>query len=88
MEGSEDTFLELREKFVPTFMRSCIFWLPAQVLNFSLVAPRFRVIYMGVCGLIWVNILCWTKRQSLPVAAKANAIETTKTVASIRNSET
>jgi len=27
MEGSEDTFLELREKFVPTFMRSCIFWL-------------------------------------------------------------
>ncbi|XP_037719653.1 mpv17-like protein isoform X1 [Drosophila subpulchrella] len=88
MEGSEDTFLELREKFVPTFMRSCIFWLPAQVLNFSLVAPRFRVIYMGVCGLIWVNILCWTKRQSLPVTAKANATETTKTVASIRNSET
>jgi len=43
---------------------------------------------MGVCGLIWVNILCWTKRQSLPVAANANAIETTKTVASIRNSET
>ncbi|KAI8037738.1 mpv17-like protein isoform X1 [Drosophila gunungcola] len=73
MEGSEDTFLELREKFVPTFVRSCIFWLPAQALNFSLVAPRFRVIYMGVCGLIWVNILCWTKRQSLPVTAKSNA---------------
>ncbi|XP_016995094.2 mpv17-like protein isoform X1 [Drosophila takahashii] len=88
MEGSEDTFLELREKFVPTFVRSCIFWLPAQALNFSLVAPRFRVIYMGVCGLIWVNILCWTKRQSLSVDAKVNAIETTKTVSSIRNSET
>ncbi|SPP89764.1 mpv17-like protein isoform X1 [Drosophila guanche] len=65
MEGSEDILLELREKFLPTFVRSCIFWLPAQVLNFSLVAPRFRVIYMGVCGLIWVNILCWIKRQSL-----------------------
>ncbi|KPU78824.1 uncharacterized protein Dana_GF10733, isoform B [Drosophila ananassae] len=65
MEGSEDIFLELREKFVPTFVRSCVFWLPAQALNFSLVAPRFRVIYMGVCGLIWVNILCWTKRQSI-----------------------
>uniref|UniRef100_A0A6P4EWS7 Mpv17-like protein isoform X1 n=1 Tax=Drosophila rhopaloa TaxID=1041015 RepID=A0A6P4EWS7_DRORH len=87
MEGSEDTFLELREKFVPTFVRSCIFWLPAQALNFSLVAPRFRVIYMGVCGLIWVNILCWTKRQSLPVATKSNATETTASVASIRNSE-
>ncbi|XP_017053040.1 mpv17-like protein isoform X2 [Drosophila ficusphila] len=87
MEGSEDTFLELREKFVPTFVRSCIFWLPAQALNFSLVAPRFRVIYMGVCGLIWVNILCWTKRQTLPVATKATANENRGTVASITNSE-
>ncbi|XP_022226125.2 mpv17-like protein isoform X2 [Drosophila obscura] len=77
MEGSEDILLELREKFVPTFVRSCIFWLPVQVLNFSLVAPRFRVIYMGVCGLIWVNILCWIKRQSL-----STKIETTTTKAS------
>ncbi|KAH8270032.1 hypothetical protein KR018_002785 [Drosophila ironensis] len=80
MEGSEDIFLELREKFVPTFVRSCVFWLPAQALNFSLVAPRFRVIYMGVCGLIWVNILCWTKRQSLTggqkkIANSTNAAE-------------
>ncbi|XP_043649031.1 mpv17-like protein isoform X2 [Drosophila teissieri] len=88
MEGSEDVFLELREKFVPTFMRSCIFWLPAQALNFSLVAPRFRVIYMGICGLIWVNILCWTKRQSLPVATKEIATDASKSAAAIRNSET
>ncbi|XP_017086236.1 mpv17-like protein isoform X1 [Drosophila eugracilis] len=88
MEGTEDTFLELREKFVPTFVRSCIFWLPAQALNFSLVAPRFRVIYMGVCGLIWVNILCWTKRQSLPLAMKPKEIETTATVAAIQDTET
>ncbi|EDX10540.1 mpv17-like protein isoform X1 [Drosophila simulans] len=88
MEGSEDIFLELREKFVPTFMRSCIFWLPAQALNFSLVAPRFRVIYMGICGLIWVNILCWTKRQSLPVATKEIATDSNNNAAVIRNSET
>lgn len=65
MEGSEDTFEELRAKFLPTFIRSCAFWLPAQALNFMFVAPRFRIIYMGVCGMIWVNILCWIKRQSL-----------------------
>ncbi|XP_034481396.1 mpv17-like protein isoform X1 [Drosophila innubila] len=65
MEGSDDIFLELREKFLPTFQRSCIFWLPAQALNFLFIAPRFRIIYMGVCGMIWVNILCWIKRQSL-----------------------
>ncbi|CAD7005037.1 unnamed protein product [Ceratitis capitata] len=63
MEQAEDPFKELREKFVPTFARSCFFWLPAQTLNFVLIAPRFRVIYMGVCGFIWVNILCWIKRQ-------------------------
>ncbi|XP_017034140.1 mpv17-like protein isoform X2 [Drosophila kikkawai] len=86
MEGSEDTFLELREKFVPTFVRSCIFWLPAQALNFTLVAPRFRVIYMGVCGLIWVNILCWIKRQSLPVATTPH--NNVPSSAAIKNTET
>ncbi|KAH8296497.1 hypothetical protein KR054_007080 [Drosophila jambulina] len=87
MEGSEDTFLELREKFVPTFVRSCIFWLPAQALNFTLVAPRFRVIYMGVCGLIWVNILCWIKRQSLPVATTPHNTVPSP-AAAIKNTET
>ncbi|XP_073836889.1 mpv17-like protein [Musca autumnalis] len=63
MEGADDKFLELKQKFLPTFERSCMFWLPAQLFNFVLIAPRFRVIYMGVCGFIWVNILCWIKRQ-------------------------
>ncbi|XP_061396218.1 mpv17-like protein [Musca vetustissima] len=63
MEGADDKFLELRQKFIPTFEKSCMFWLPAQLFNFVLIAPRFRVIYMGVCGFVWVNILCWIKRQ-------------------------
>lgn len=63
MEGADDKFLELRQKFLPTFERSCMFWLPAQLFNFVLIAPRFRVMYMGVCGFVWVNILCWIKRQ-------------------------
>lgn len=64
MEGkTEKPFQELREKFVPTFIRSCMFWLPAQTVNFLLVGPRFRVIYVGACSFTWVNILCWIKRQ-------------------------
>ncbi|XP_067643153.1 mpv17-like protein [Eurosta solidaginis] len=63
MERAEDPFKELREKFMPTFARSCMFWLPAQTVNFVLVPPRFRIIYMGICGFLWVNILCWIKRQ-------------------------
>lgn len=64
MEGAADPLAELREKFVPTFARSCMFWLPAQTVNFMLLPPKFRVIYVGLCALVWVNILCWIKRQS------------------------
>lgn len=67
MERADDPFAELKEKFVPTFARSCLFWLPAQTINFYYVAPRFRVVYVGACALIWVNILCWIKRQGSPV---------------------
>lgn len=67
MEGKTDKpFEELREKFVPTFIRSCMFWLPAQTANFLLIGPRFRVIYVGFCSFTWVNILCWIKRQRMP----------------------
>ncbi|XP_013119185.2 mpv17-like protein [Stomoxys calcitrans] len=74
MEGADDKFLELKQKFLPTFERSCMFWIPAQLFNFVLIAPRFRVLYMGVCGFVWVNILCWIKRQQTPqpVASSSN----------------
>ncbi|XP_023164391.1 mpv17-like protein isoform X2 [Drosophila hydei] len=77
MEGAEHPFEELREKFVPTFLRSCIFWLPAQALNFMFIAPRFRIIYMGICGMIWVNILCYIKRQSPTTTATLTTTATT-----------
>lgn len=64
MERAEDPFAELKEKFVPTFARSCLFWLPAQTINFYWVPPRFRVVYVGTCSLVWANILCWVKRQN------------------------
>lgn len=64
MEGVDDPLAELKEKFVPTFARSCLFWLPAQAVNFYCVPPQFRIVYIGTCSLIWANILCWVKRQN------------------------
>ncbi|XP_037033515.1 mpv17-like protein [Bradysia coprophila] len=63
MERKKDKLEECKEKFLPTFARSCLFWLPAQSMNFLFVPPRFRVIYVGSCSFLWVNILCWVKRQ-------------------------
>lgn len=64
MERKTDVLEECREKFLPTFARSCLFWLPAQSMNFLFIPPRFRVIYVGTCSFVWVNILCWVKRQN------------------------
>lgn len=64
MEGVDEPLAELKEKFVPTFARSCLFWLPAQAVNFYCVPPQFRIVYIGTCSLIWANILCWVKRQN------------------------
>lgn len=63
MERRENLFEECQQKFLPTFTRSCMFWLPAQTLNFIYVPPKFRVVYVGCCAFGWVNILCWIKRQ-------------------------
>ncbi|PSN57646.1 hypothetical protein C0J52_05412 [Blattella germanica] len=63
MERKDDIFEECRKKLVPTFGTSCMFWLPAQTLNFLLVPPVARVVYVGSCAFAWINILVWIKRQ-------------------------
>jgi hypothetical protein len=41
-----------------------MFWMPAQAVNFKLVPPHFRVVYIALCSFMWVNILCILKRQA------------------------
>lgn len=73
MERARDPLAECREKFLETFGRSCLFWLPAQTLNFLWVPPQLRVVYIGGCALVWVNILCWVKRQGFSAETGALA---------------
>ncbi|CAL8141343.1 unnamed protein product [Orchesella dallaii] len=63
LEGKDDVFAELKKKFVPTFIANSFFWMPIQALNFLYIPARFRVVYIGCCTLVWVNILCWFKRK-------------------------
>lgn len=65
MEMQKRPFDELQAKFVPTFQRSCVFWLPTQAVNFYLVPPQLRVVFMGFASFVWCNILCYVKRQKL-----------------------
>ncbi|XP_026281409.1 mpv17-like protein [Frankliniella occidentalis] len=63
LERREDLFEEMRNKYAKTFQTSCLFWLPVQTVNFVLVPPAARVVYVGTSSLIWANILCYIKRQ-------------------------
>lgn len=63
LERKKDLLEECKQKFIPTFKTSCVFWLPAQAVNFMLVPPAARVIYVGMCSFVWINMLCWIKRN-------------------------
>jgi len=58
----EDNVKEIKAKLVPTLLLSMLFWVPAQVINFRMVAPSLRVHYISICTFIEVNILCVLKR--------------------------
>ncbi|KAJ8975710.1 hypothetical protein NQ317_018984, partial [Molorchus minor] len=63
LERKEDVFEEFRNKFVKTFLGSCMFWMPIQGINFFLIPPAFRVVYVGACSFVWLNVISWIKNQ-------------------------
>ncbi|KAL4149550.1 hypothetical protein QTP88_003478 [Uroleucon formosanum] len=63
LEGKKDLLEECRQKFIPTFKISCMFWLPAQVIKFTLVPPAAYANVDRMCSFVWLNILCWKRRN-------------------------
>jgi len=61
-QNQQDVLRELKEKFWTTYGLSCLWFLPMQTINFIFVPPHYRIMYNGVCGFIWANILCVVKR--------------------------
>jgi len=62
-QDQEDVLRELKEKFWTTYALSCAWFLPAQTINFLFIPPQYRILYNGVCGFIWANVLCAVKRS-------------------------
>ncbi len=63
MEGKRENLLqEWREKFVPTYIIGCVFWLPAQAFNFRFLPSQYRVVYVAFCTYVEVNILAVMRR--------------------------
>ncbi|XP_011312674.1 peroxisomal membrane protein 2 [Fopius arisanus] len=66
MEGKDEILGECKAKFVKTFQTSCLYWLPVQFVNFLIIPPKYRVVFVSIAAFLWVNILCHLKR--MPVA--------------------
>ncbi|XP_003743035.1 mpv17-like protein [Galendromus occidentalis] len=73
LEGKEDVFAEMKAKWWPTYKLSCLFWIPVQCCNFLFMPPAARVVTVGACSFVWVNILCVCKRNSSVPGAKEHA---------------
>ncbi|KAJ0178170.1 hypothetical protein K1T71_005993 [Dendrolimus kikuchii] len=63
LERKEDVFEELREKYWKTFIANQAFWIPGQTINFFFMPSHLRVVYVASASFIWINVLCFIKRQ-------------------------
>ena len=55
---------EWKLKVLPTYFIGALVWIPAQVINFKLISPQYRVAYVASLVLLEVNILCVVKKFS------------------------
>ena len=55
-------YCAMSNAYMNAFQKSCMFWMPAQAVNFLLVPQTMRVVYIAACSFAWVNILCIAKR--------------------------
>ena len=54
---------QLREKFLQVYLCDWLLWPPFQMLNFTLVPFRFRVLFVNLMNLVWNTILSYFQHQ-------------------------
>jgi hypothetical protein len=66
LEGrkKDEILEEWKLKVLPTYILGAVVWIPAQIINFKLISPQYRVAYVACLVLLEVNILCVVKRFS------------------------
>lgn len=65
LERKEDVFEELKDKYWKTFLANQAFWIPGQIINFFFIPSNLRVVYVASASFIWINVLCFIKRQKV-----------------------
>ncbi|CAD5234774.1 unnamed protein product [Bursaphelenchus xylophilus] len=65
LEGSsgKEAFHEYCRKFVTLFELDLCFWPPVQTVNFLIVPPKYRVIYVMIAMFFYNTVLTYVKHN-------------------------
>jgi len=59
-------WMSLKEKFLQVYLCDWLLWPPFQMLNFTLVPLKFRVLFVNLMNLAWNTILSYFQHQYQP----------------------
>ena len=65
-KSPELAWSQLQEKFLQVYICDWLLWPPFQMLNFTLVPFRFRVLFVNTMNLAWNTILSYFQHQYEP----------------------
>ncbi|KAJ0066021.1 hypothetical protein NL108_001245 [Boleophthalmus pectinirostris] len=63
LENKEDLLEDWRQKFLTSYKAGVVYWSTMQAINFSLVPPVARTVFIGGIALTFTIFLCHMKRQ-------------------------
>ncbi|XP_056458337.1 mpv17-like protein [Gadus chalcogrammus] len=63
LERKEDPLEDWRGKFWTSYKTGVVYWSTMQALNFALVPPVARTVFVGGISLVWTVYLCHLRQQ-------------------------
>ncbi|XP_028913676.1 mpv17-like protein [Ornithorhynchus anatinus] len=85
LEGKEDIFLDLKQKFWSTYKIGLMYWPFVQLINFSLVPVYLRTAYIGICVFLWAIYLCYLQQSGEDTAPSTSEWPQDKKTSEVEN---
>jgi len=60
----EDSWGDVRKKFIPTYATDCAVWPLLQMVNFTMVPSQYRVLFVNVANIAWNAFLSYMANAS------------------------